>query len=180
MLGDVGSYLVFPWGEGPKPLRDRGERAGGRSSRWGEPSPAVSSAPRCVWSSGVTGGICSLPFCLAQATPGVGKDRLGLHRSFALRCGELVCPSSGTAWLCLPGAISAAGTGEVGQGDATKRWQRCEGSQSSGAEQGVTARDARRAHSPRGMLFAWLFALLTGFQFHSEEVTGWSIPGHHP
>lgn len=29
---------------------------------------------------------------------------------------------------------------------------------------------------PRGMLLAWLFAFLSGFEVHSEAVTGLSIP----
>lgn len=80
-----------------------GESARGRSTAWGEPSPAVASAPHCVWGLGITWDHrTDLPFCLAQATAWTWKGGRGsgLRRLLALRFGDVVSLSPGAAWLC--------------------------------------------------------------------------------
>lgn len=111
-----------------------GESAGGQSTAWGEPSPAVASAPHCVWGLGITWDHRKdLPFCLAQATTWSWKGGRGLclRRLLALRFGDVVSLSPGAAWLCaacLEGFLLLDPTvvpwaGELGQGDVGKRWR---------------------------------------------------------
>lgn len=144
--GGVGSCLFFPWREAPKPLRDRGERAGG------EAQGGVSPAQRFPALPAVFGGLGS-PFCLAQATARRWEERRAVLAPLA--CTQVwrgFCPSSGTAWLCLPGGIPAAGprgtalgpgnlakgmSQSGGRGVSVPTAQACSGSDSERHEKGT-------------------------------------------
>lgn len=159
-------------GKGTKPRKGWRGRCRGMNSRWAEPSPAVSSAPRCVWSSGVTAGTCSPPSSSARASRG----QAGLAALAAAQVCRGLCLSSGAAWLCLPGAISAAlGWGarprgphkapaEVGGLPQLRFVPRGAGSDCETHEKGTL--------TPGSALCLALCFL----EFHREEMTGWSIP----
>lgn len=164
--------FFFPWGKGPNPVRDGGEGAGGWSSRWAEPSPAVSSAPRCVRSSGVTAGTCSPPSSLARASRG----QAGLAALAAAQVCRGLCLSSGAAWLCLPGAISAA----LGWG-ARPRGRHKAAAEVGGLPQPrFVPRGARsdcETHEKGTLTPGRALCLALCFlEFHREGMTGWSTP----
>ena len=134
-MGDAGNCLVFLWGEGPKTHgREKCQRAKHRV----ECSPArqLPALPAVFGGRGspqITGGICWLPFCLAQATARSWEGGRGcacvarLHSGLEmLSASPLELPGSALlAWrdscCCIP--RQCPGAGELGQGDVGKGWQ---------------------------------------------------------
>lgn len=127
--------LGFSVGRGTKNPRKgkvpEGEAQGGVS-----PARQLPALPAVFGGRGspqITGGICWLPFCLAQATARSWEGGRGcacvarLHSGLEmLSASPLELPGSALlAWrdscCCIP--RQCPGAGELGQGDVGKRWQ---------------------------------------------------------